>query len=420
MRYQWRTPYSFFVASGTSDSGRLTDHVALGVLSSLIRRDLVDEILAECGKREKRSRLLPAHVVVYYVLALNLFFGEAYEEVMRRLVAGLRFLRNWDSQWRMPTTSAISQARARLGAEPLKRLYERVAVPIAGHGVPGAWFGGYRVMAVDGVTLDIPDTPDNEDEFGRLGGKDTPRPFPQVRVVGLAECGTHAIVDARLGAITTGEHELAMQLLPAIDTTMILLADRGFYSYDLWHAAQDRGTQLPWRVNANVKLPVQKVLPDGSYLSYLIDTKTRRRTYYLDQARAEQLIHRKATIIRVVEYQVEDRETNGEIYTLITTLLDPTIAPAVELAALYHRRWEFELTLDEIEIHQTGHNRVLRSKSPEMVKQEIWSLLLTHYAIRHLMTQAADTVEYDSERLSFIRSVRAIRRRVNGTAGFSP
>ena len=416
---------SFFYPFGVGSepkpsSGRLTDHVALGVLSSLIRRDLVDEVIAECGKREKRSRLLPAHVVVYYVLALNLFFGEAYEEVMRKLVAGLRFLRNWDSAWTIPTTSAISQARARLGAEPLKRLYERVAVPLAGRGVPGAWFGGYRVMAVDGVVLDIPDTPDNVAEFGRLGGEDNPRPFPQVRVIGLAECGTHAITDARLGPITSSEHDLAMELLAGVDTTMIMLADRGFYSYDLWHAAVERGAQLLWRVSANVKLPVREVLPDGSYLSYLIDTKTRRRTYYMDEARAEQLLIREGTIVRVVEYQVENRETKGEIYCLITTLLDPMMAPAVELAALYNRRWEFELALDEIEIHQTGHSRVLRSKSPELIKQEIWSLLLTHYAIRHLMTQAADTVEYDSERISFIRSVRAVRRQVNGTAGFSP
>jgi hypothetical protein len=358
--------------------------------------------------------------VVYYVLALNLFFGEAYEEVMRKLVAGLRFLRNWDSAWTIPTTSAISQARARLGAEPLKRLYERVAVPLAGRGIPGAWFGGYRVMAVDGVVLDVPDTPDNETEFGRLGGKDNPRPFPQVRVIGLAECGTHAITDARLGPITSSEQDLAMELLAGVDATMIMLADRGFYSYDLWHAAVERGAQLLWRVSANVKLPVHEVLPDGSYLSYLIDTKTRRRTYYMDEARAEQLLIREGTIVRVVEYQVENRETKGEIYCLITTLLDPMMAPAVELAALYNRRWEFELALDEIEIHQTGHSRVLRSKSPELIKQEIWSLLLTHYAIRHLMTQAADTVEYDSERISFIRSVRAVRRQVNGTAGFSP
>ena len=403
-----------------SQSSRLTDYISLGVLNGVIRRDLVDEVVGECGKREKRTRLLPAHVVVYYVLALNLFFGEAYEEVIRRLVEGLQFLRNWDSRWTVPTTSAISQARTRLGAEPLKRLFERVAVPIADPGIPGAWFGGRRVMAIDGVVLDVPDTPENEAEFGRLGGARSPRQFPQVRVVGLVECGTHAMVEASLGPITTGEQHFAAELVPALDSSMIVLADRGFFSYELWHAALRRGAHLLWRVSANLTLERRKVLPDGSYLSYLVDTTTRRSFRHRDEQRIEQLIASKGTVVRVVEYQIEDRETSGEIYCLITTLLDPDAAPAIELAALYHRRWEIELAFDEIQTHQMGHGRVLRSKSPELVKQEVWSLLITHYAIRHLMAQAADTVEYDSERLSFMRSFRAIRRQVNGTAGFPP
>jgi hypothetical protein len=413
--------YYLFVANESErSSSRLTDHISLGVLNSLIRRDLIDEIIAECGRREKRSRLLPAHVVVYYVLALNLFFGESYEEVMRRLVAGLQFLRNWDSRWAVPTTSAISQARARLGAEPLKRLFERVAVPMGGPGVPESWFAGYRVMAIDGVVLDVPDTPDNETEFGRLGGALSPRQFPQVRVIGLVECGTHAVVEASIGPITTSEQDLAADLLPAVDSSMIVLADRGFFSYGLWHDARRRGVQLVWRVNSNLSLEPRQILSDGSYLSYLIEPKIRRRFHYLDEQRIEGLIADKGTVVRVVEYQVENRETRGELYCLITTLLDPETAPAVELAALYHRRWEIELTFDEIETHQMGHSRVLRSKSPELVKQEIWSLLLTHYAIRHIMAQAADTSEHDLERLSFMRSFRAIRRHVNGTAGFSP
>lgn len=400
--------------------GRLTDYVALGVLGSLIRRDLVDEVLAECGKREKRSRLLPAHVVVYYVLALNLFFGEAYEEVMRRLVGGLQFLRNWEKAWRVPTTSAISQARARLGEEPLKRLYERIAIPMTSPGTPGARFAGFDVMAIDGVVFDVPDTPENAEEFGRTGSVDRKGPFPQVRVVGLGQCGTHAIVGARLGPVRVNEQRLAAELVDEFGPAMLVLADRGFYGYDLWHSARDRGAQLLWRVSANVKLPVRQVLSDGSYLSYLIDTPSRRRTRYLNDEQIEELITSHGTPVRVIEYQIEDRVTAGEMYCLITTLLDPVEAPAIELAAVYHRRWEFELALHEIEVHQTGHYRVLRSKSPNLVRQEIWSLLLTHYAIRHIMNQAADTVEYDAERLSFIRSIRAIRRQANGLAGFSP
>lgn len=360
-------------------------------------------------------------MVVYYVLALNLFFGDAYEEVMRRLVAGLQFLRNWQPAWKIPTTSALAQARARLGEEPLRRLYERIAAPLSGWGIPGARFAGLNVMAIDGVVFDVPDTPANAAEFGRTGPVGRKGPFPQIRVVGLGQCGTHAIVAARLDSVTVNEGRLAAQLVAAeLDADMLVLADRGFYSYNLWHDALETGAQLLWRVNANVHLPVRQALADGSYLSYVIDTRNRRRMRYLNTEQTEQLITTEATMVRVIEYQIEERETSGEMYCLITTLLDPDEAPAIELAAAYHRRWDFEIALDEIEAHQTGQHRVLRSKSPTMVRQEVWSLLLTHYAIRHVMRQAADTVEYDAERLSFMRSVRAIRRQVNGLTGFSP
>jgi hypothetical protein len=163
-------------------SGRLTDHLAIGVLSGLIHRDIVDDVIRECGRREKRSRLLPAHapahVVVYYVLALNLFFGEAYEEVMRQLVNGLRFLGKWRDTWTVPSTSAISQARTRLGEAPLKLLFERIAVPMARAGTRGSWFRGLRVMAIDGLMLDVPDTPANDEEFGRSGNDTTPARSP--------------------------------------------------------------------------------------------------------------------------------------------------------------------------------------------------------------------------------------------------
>jgi hypothetical protein len=222
--------YCYRVAknSGTSrpESGRLTDHVTLGVLSSVIHRDVIDDVIRETGKREERSRLLPAHVVVYYVLALNLFFGDAYEEVMRQLVNGLRFLGNWRDTWKIPTTSAISQARTRLGEAPLKLLFERIAVPMARPGTRGAWCHGLRVMAIDGLVLDVPDTPDNDEEFGRSGNEQAPGPFPQVRLVALGECGTHAVVDAELGGVTTGEQTLAAALISRFVPGMLVLADR--------------------------------------------------------------------------------------------------------------------------------------------------------------------------------------------------
>jgi hypothetical protein len=411
--------------SGTfrPESGRLTDHVTLGVLSSVIHRDIIDDAIRDTGKREERSRLLPAHVVVYYVLALNLFFGEAYEEVMRQLVNGLRFLGNWRDNWKIPTTSAISQARTRLGEAPLKLLFQRIAVPMARPGTRGAWFHGLRVMAIDGLVLDVADTPANDKEFGRSGNGQTPGPFPQVRLVALGECGTHAVVDAELGGVSTGEQTLAAALISRFAPGMLVLADRNFYSYQAWQQAVATGAALLWRVTATLTLPVLEWLPDGSYRSVVIHPKIRgrRREALLTAAAAgADLDPDQAMVIRVVEYTIEDRPGSGELFCLITTILDHEFAPAVELATAYAQRWEIELSFDEIETHQTGHHRVLRSKTPELVKQEIWSLLLTHYAIRHVMKDAADTVGTDPDDLSFIRSYRAIRRQVTNQAGFSP
>ncbi|MGH3806362.1 MAG: IS4 family transposase [Pseudonocardiaceae bacterium] len=403
--------------------GRLTDHVAIGVLSGLIHRDIVDDAINECKKREQRSRLLPAHVVVYYVLALNLFFGDSYEEVMRQLVNGLRVLGNWRDNWKVPTTSAVSQARTRLGEAPMKLLFRRIAVPMARAGTRGAWFAGLRVMAIDGLVLDVPDTADNDEEFGRGGNAEAPSPFPQVRLVALGECGTHAVVDAAFGPVTTGEQTLAAQLIARFTAGMLVLADRNFYSYQAWQQALATGAALLWRVSANLTLPVLEWLPDGSYRSLVINPKIRGR-------RREALIATaaaggdpgpaQASIIRVVEYMIENRPGGGELFCLITTITDHELAPALDLAKAYNERWEIELSFDEIETHQTGQNRVLRSKTPKLVKQEIWSLLLTHYAIRHVMKDAADTVGTDPDDLSFIRSYRAIRRQVPNQAGFAP
>lgn len=389
----------------------------------MIHRDVIDDVIRETGKREERTRLLPAHVVVYYVLALNLFFGEAYEEVMRQLVNGLRFLGNWRDHWRIPTTSAISQARTRLGEAPLKLLFQRISAPMARPGTRGAWFHGLRMMAIDGLVLDVPDTADNDKEFGRSGNDTTPGPFPQVRLVALGECGTHAVVDAELGGVTTGEQTLAAKLIDRFVPGMLVLADRNFYSYQAWQQAVATGAHLLWRVSATLTLPVLEWLPDGSYRSVLIHPKIRgrRREALIAAARAgAELDPAQAMVVRAVEYTIEDRPSSGELFCLITTITDYEFAPAIELAAAYNERWEIELSFDEIETHQTGHHRVLRSKTPELVKQEIWSLLLTHYAIRHIMKDAADTVGTDPDDLSFIRSYRAIRRQVTNQAGFSP
>ncbi|MGH3709257.1 MAG: IS4 family transposase [Pseudonocardiaceae bacterium] len=400
----------------------MTDHIALGVLSGLIHRDIVDDVINACGKRERRSRLLPAHVVVYYVLALNLFFGEAYEEVMRQLVNGLRFLGNWREGWKVPTVSALSQARTRLGEAPMKLLFERIAVPRARAGTRGAWFRGLRVMAIDGLVLDVPDTPVNDEAFGRSGNAQAPGPFPQVRLVALGECGTHAAVNAELGGVTTGERTLAAALIARFTAGMLVLADRNFYSYQAWCQAVTTGAELLWRVTANLTLPVLEWLPDGSYRSVVINQNPRPTPRGAHRRGGHRWRPRPDPGHSGPGRRVHDRKParGEELFCLITTITDHELAPALDLAKAYNERWEIELSFNEIETHQTGHSRVLRSKTPELVKQEIWSLLLTHYAIRHVMKDAADTVGTDPDDLSFIRGYRAIRRQVPNQAGFSP
>ena len=399
---------------------RLTDRIGIGVLTRLIDRDLVDDVLAETGRIEQRSRLLPARVVVYYVLSLCLFFGDAYEEVMRLLVEGLRFCGSWRKDWHVPTTGAISQARQRLGADPLRLLFERIAVPCAQRGTRGAWLASRRLMAIDGFMLDIPDTPENDAAFGRSGGASNPSPFPQVRLVGLGECGTHAIVAARLAAWQVNERALAKELIADFGSGMLVIADRGFYSYRLWQAAAASGADLLWRIQDGPNLPVVRAFPDGSYESFLLDPKVRGRRATQRHRGSARIEEPSGIPVRVIEYEVTNREGKGEIFCLITTIMDPEDASAAELAAAYQERWEFESSLDEIKTHQRGRGGVLRSKSPEMIKQEIWAFLLTHYAIRHLMCEAADQAGKDPDRLSFMRSLRVIRRQVTGQAALSP
>jgi hypothetical protein len=396
--------------------GRLTDSVGLGVLTRIIPRDLVDEVLNATGKNEQRKRLLPARVVVYYVLALTLFYGDAYEEVLQKLVNGLRFLRSWRSEWTVPTTGAISRARDRLGPRPLEELFAQVARPIATAGTPGAWYRQWRIMAIDGVVLDVPDTPENLERFRKSEHRDCTSAFPQVRVVGLAECGTHAMVAAALDSWRTYERALLQRLLPQFQPDMLVLADRGFFSYELWKQAADTGAAQLWRVASNLRLPVLAQLSDGSYLSELLPRQLKTD---LNRGIKRRVPDEVRVPVRVVEYRITNRDS-PESVRLLTTLTDHQQYPATQLAALYAERWEFEIGLDEIETHQIAGARLLRSKKPELVEQEIWALLLTHYAIRHLMHEAADDVGIDEDRLSFIRSLRVVRRTIVNDADFPP
>ena len=398
---------------------RLTDRISIGVLTRLVPRDVVDEVLAETRSKEKRSRLLPAHVVVYFILAMAIF-SDGYEEVMRRLAGGLQFMRAWQKDWSVPTTGAISQARERLGEAPLKALFERVAEPLAAPGTPGAWLGARRLMAIDGVKVDIPDTPANIGEFGRPAGV-TRRPFPQIQVIGLAECGTHAVIAAEIGTVHVGEREIAGKLARALEPGMLVIADHGFFSFQLWAEFMAAGADLIFRIAAGVKLPPGRVLEDGSYLSEIKQKRVKGSGYRIPLSVVGD--PRRATHIpvRVVEYAVSGAPADAvETYRVITTILDPEEVTAVEVAAAYQERWEYEIALKEIETQMLEAGSGLRSKTPELVRQELWGLLLAHYSIRAVMTEAAGTAGIDPDRLSFIRSINVVRRLVTDQAAFSP
>lgn len=406
-------------AGGKSGGSRLADHLGIGVLTRTVPRYIVDEVLAETGRTEKRVRLLPAHLVVYFVMAMALF-RDGYDEVIRYLVHGLRFARTWSSSWTVPTTGAISQARKRLGEAPMKAIYSRVALPLASPGTPGAWFGRYRLMAIDGVMIDIPDTAANIVDYPRAVGG-TRRPYPQVKIASLAECGSHAILDATIGSIGVGERELADPLTRSLDEDMLVLADRGFYSYPLWLSYRLTGAQLLWRLSKTTILPVRQTLPDGSFLSEITKIKGRGKTRIPIDLIADP--HLATHIpVRVIEYQITDPHdpTQTEDYRLITTILDPAGADAHDLAQLYRERWELELSFREVECQLLHHGRTLRSQSPEMIRQEIWGLLLTHYAVRAFMLEAADTIDIDPDRISTIRAINIIRRTVTDRPEFSP
>jgi hypothetical protein len=400
---------------------RLADQVALGVLTRTYPPGLVDQVLASCDRVQQRQRLLPARLVVYYVLGLALFSGIGSVEVLRCLVEGLRDQAGWRHprepwrRWHLPAKSALVQARARLGAEPLRVLFEQAARPLARPHTPGAWYRGWRVMSLDGTCLEVADTPANAGVFGRPGSSRGERAgaFPQVRLVGLAECGTHGVVAAMLGPYSRSEAALADQLLETpgrLGPELLVLADRGLWGADRWRQALTSGAALVWRVKTGPTgpaLPAERVLADGSWLAWLT------------AGRGDPIL------VRVLDYRLDDpglasQSSAGMVYRLVTSILDPEAAPAAELAALYHQRWEIETTLDELKVHQRGPGAVLRSKTPDGVYQEVWAHLLVHYALRALMHDTAVQHDLDPDRLSFTGTLRIVRRHTITRAVFSP
>jgi hypothetical protein len=405
-------------------SGVLTDWISLGVLASSVPRDVVDEAVAAAGKGARRAGgKLPPHVMVYFVMALALFADEDYEEVAARLAETLRGWGCWEKDWEVPTSGGICQARKRLGPEPLEELFGRVAVPVADLDTAGAFVGPWRLMSVDGMEWDVPDTAPNRAAFGSRAGPAGPAPFPKIRVVSISECGSHAAVAAALGPAAggkgSGEQALARKLYPGLEQGWLVLADRNFYSFTDWCTAAGTGAALLWRVKSSLSLPVLELLPDGSWRSVLasprIDPRSRARAALLAAAgRGEDLDEDQARYVRAIEYQIPDRDGNGkdERIILITTITDFRAAPAAELARAYHQRWEHEGGNAQLKTYLRGPGRVLRSQSPAMAGQEIWGYLLTHYAISALTCAAATAAGIDPDRVKFKRTVRIIRRAI--------
>jgi hypothetical protein len=379
---------------------RITDYISLGVVTKAFPPDKIRAALVATQKESVRQRDLPAHVVVYYVIALALYMQSSYREVLRCLLEGIQWLMEPAAGINVAGNSGISQARTRLGWEPLRQLHDEVVRPVAVTATKGAWYRGWRLISLDGSTLDVADEKGNNEAFGRPGADRGTSAYPQIRFVSLVENGTHVLFGSRMADYATSEITLAKTVLPTLAKGMLCLADRGFFGFAMWNQAVATGADLLWRVRKNILLPCEKRLPDGSYLSRIFPSQQ-------DQRRG-----RNGIVVRVIEYRLEGVEGAEPLYRLATTILGHELAPAAELAALYHERWEIETAFDELKTHLRGAHIVLRSKTPDLVRQEFYGLLMAHFAVRGLMHEAALRADEDPDRLSFLHAVRVVRRKI--------
>jgi Insertion element 4 transposase N-terminal/Transposase DDE domain len=387
---------------------RITDYISLGVVAKTFPLEKIRASLAASGKESVRQRDLPAHVVVYYVIALALYMQSSYREVLRCLLEGIQWLAEPGAGINVAGNSGISQARTRLGWEPVRQLHDEVVRPVAVAATKGAWYRAWRLISVDGSTLDVADENGNNEAFGRPGASRGESAYPKIRFVSLVENGTHVLFGSRMADYATSEVALAKTVLPSLGKGMLCLADRGFFGFEMWKQAAATGADLLWRVRKNIHLPCEKRLPDGSYLSRIYPSQQ-------DQRRG-----RNGIVVRVIEYRLEGVEGAEPIYRLATTILDHELAPATELAALYHERWEIETAFDELKTHLRGAHIVLRSKTPDLVRQEFYGLLMAHFAVRGLMHEAALRADKDPDRLSFLHAVRVVRRKMAALGAIPP
>jgi len=387
---------------------RITDYISLGVIAKTFPLTQVRSVLARTAKASIRQRDLPAQVVVYYVIALALYMHSSYREVLRCLLEGIQWLRHPSAKLKVAGKSGISQARTRLGWEPVRRLHDEVVKPIAVRATKGAWYRGWRLVSLDGSTLDVADEKANEEAFGRPGASRGSSAYPQIRFVSLVENGTHVLFGSQMADYGTGEIALAKTVLAWFRPGMLCLADRQFFGFEFWNQGRSTGADLLWRIKKNLRLACAQRLADGSYLSriYPSERDGRHKT--------------NGVAVRVIDYCLEGVAGAEPIYRLVTSILDHEKAPAKELAALYHERWEIETALDELKTHLRGAKIVLRSKTPDLVRQEFYGLMMAHFAIRGLMHEAALQADEDPDRLSFLHAVRVVRRKLPAFSAIPP
>ncbi|MCX4510171.1 IS4 family transposase [Streptomyces sp. NBC_01619] len=377
----------------------LSDEVRLGLLTEWVVPELVDEVLAACGRRDTKPRPLSSRFMVYFVLALALFQQDSYDDVAENLVGALG-----EMGQSVPNKSSFTRARQQLGAAPLEGVFRRVAGAIAPPTLEAAFWRGMRVAAVDGFLLDVPENDATRAAFGgQVDSAGRPVGFPQARVVTLTETSTHATIDARIGSFRSGGGEPALAAEMAGSAAgMLVIMDRAFPGVALWKAYTQAGAHLLIRARTFVAAKPLEVLSDGTYLTRMNLAGQRRS-------------HPGGVTVRVIDYQVD----GGETVRLLTDLLDPGDWPAAELAALYHERWEVESAYRQLKTFQRGKAEVLRSVSPELVRQEIWAHLTLHHCLNRIILRLADGEGLDPDRISFVKVLKHTRRSVVLQAGRS-